>query len=97
MAERKRDILFGDLLDFGKCGLSIGSVPRRAIIAADGFEFAPSIGSFLARFHELLAELVYFLRDRLLLGCDLIEVGGRALVAQGRDRQTIPILCQRSR
>ena len=35
------------------------------------------------------------MRDRLLLGCDRIEVGGRALVAQGRDRKTIPILCYR--
>jgi hypothetical protein len=44
--------LFGELLDFGDCGLPIGSVPRRTIIAADGFEFAPGIASVLARFQN---------------------------------------------
>jgi hypothetical protein len=60
-------------------------------------EFARGFASVLARFQKPLAKLVYLLRDRLLLGCDLIEVGGPALIIQGRDRQTISILRQRIR
>ena len=78
MAERSRTYC-SDLRDLRERGLPIRGVPRRAVIAADGFECPAGVAAALARFHEAVAEFLLLLGDYLFLCRNLVEVGGRAL------------------
>jgi hypothetical protein len=80
---------------FRKSGLTVCSRARRAVTAADGFEFPPRISLDLPGFHQPLAQAFEFFADSLFTRYDVIEIDCRTLGDKIVHGHSVAILSER--